>query len=310
MSYIDDIVGVASSLEKAQEDFEKAIQLMAKLGLEEAEDKRTPPSSVVTWLGVEFDTVQGIMRMPKEKIQNSISLAQQWLSKKFCYVSQLRSIVGKLMHIASCSRTLRLFMNRMLEKLRGAKEGERIWLDQDFKADLEWVISYLPSFNGVQFMQEPPLYHNELVVDACLSGAGGSLGTKWYMAEFPKEVMDLAYNISELEMLNVLAALRLFKEDVKDSTLHIRSDNAATIVILQTGKGRCKAMLECARKIWFIAAQYNIQFRVSHIFGRDNVVADTLSRYHLSNTYKKKFAALREKFNPTMCKIQDSAFLL
>ena len=111
-------------------------------------------------------------------------------------------------------------------------------------------------------------------------------------------------------MLNVLVAVRLFAKEIEGSTLHIRSDNAASIAILQTGRGNCKSMLECARQIWMLAAQHRIQFRVSHIFGRDNVVADVLSRRHLGSSYETKLDQLKLKFNPTFVEMDSSLFML
>ncbi len=93
-------------------------------------------------------------------------------------------------------------------------------------------------------------------------------------------------------MYNILIAVRLFVPDIKDSTVHLRTDNASAAVILQTGKGKCKNMMNAARQIWAIAHEHNILFKVSHIFGRDNVFADVLSRAHLSKEDAKKLKEL------------------
>ncbi len=71
MAYIDDIVRVADTLEQANKDFERAISLMSKLGLEEATDNRNAPSTVITWLGISFDSVNRVMQVPPQKLKTA-----------------------------------------------------------------------------------------------------------------------------------------------------------------------------------------------------------------------------------------------
>ena len=41
----------------------------------------------------------------------------------------------------------------------------------------------------------------------------------------------------------------------------------------------------CFREIWLLLALNNINSFVRHICGKTNVLADSLSRYHLADTY-------------------------
>ena len=45
-----------------------------------------------------------------------------------------------------------------------------------------------------------------------------------------------------------------------------------------SGKTRDPFLNFCLREIWFITAKFNIEHRVTHIRGRDNGIADALSR--------------------------------
>ena len=121
---------------------------------------------------------------------------------------------------------------------------------------------------------------------------------------FPQDIVDRNLTISELEIYNILIALRTFEDKLKNCTLHIRTDNAASVVMLQTGRGKCRAMLDCARQIWALAATNNISFKVSHIVGRNNIVADVLSRAHLNENYSKKLDRLIEEYNPVLMEVK------
>ncbi len=108
------------------------------------------------------------------------------------------------------------------------------------------------------------------------------MGKLWYMTKFPKFILDQELNIAELEMLNALAALRIFGELIANNIINLRCDNAPSVCILQSGRGRSKMLLSCARQIWSITAKFNIVIHVSHIAGVKNDLADELSRAHLS----------------------------
>ncbi len=97
---------------------------------------------------------------------------------------------------------------------------------------------------------------------------------------------------------------------LKGKVVHVRSDNAASVQVLQTGRGRCHNMMCCARQIWAIAACNDISFRVSHIMGAKNIIPDALSRRHLSGEGERKLQALMEEHGATIIEAQDSAFLL
>ncbi len=253
--YIDDIVGYSKDRETAIKNLHRATELLVELGLKEAVHKRNEPHTSIVWLGVKFDTTTGVMSITEEKIIEAMKTAEDWLHRDVCSPTQLKSFLGKLFHISTCAKTLRLFVNRMLNTLREAGEAQCIQLDSAFKEDVFWISTFLQDFNGQMFMDKEMEYDDDLEVDACLSGVGGTLGRLWYAAKLPDYIIQQNLSISILEMLNVLVAVRLFEHRLKNQTVHIRSDSASSISMLQTGKGQCNFMLNCARHVWHIASR-------------------------------------------------------
>ncbi len=68
--------------------------------------------------------------------------------------------------------------------------------------------------------------------------------------------------------------------------------------------------MNVARQIWAITARHNILFNISHIIGRDNIVADILSRAHLSTDYYNKLQALIERYKPIIVDVNKEHLLL
>ena len=79
---------------------------------------------------------------------------------------------------------------------------------------------------------------------------------------------------------NILVAL--WGSEWRNTAILMRCDNASAVVVCTTGKTRDSFFNFCLREMWFIIAKYNIEFKVIHIKGSDNRVADALSRGRLS----------------------------
>ncbi len=115
------------------------------------------------------------------------------------------------------------------------------------------------------------MHERELIIDSCLTGCGGHLGSLWYGVEFPDAIKERQHTIADLEMLNVLVAVRMFAHQLRGYIINLRCDNAPTWAILQSGRGRLGTLLRCAREIWKLTARYAIDIHVSHIAGKSAI---------------------------------------
>ncbi len=117
LAYIDDMAGAESTENRADTAFKECKELLSELGLKEAPSKSTPPNTCMTWLGIVFNTTDMTMSIPVGKIQQIHTQAREWIGRSACTSKQLKKLLGKLFFAASCSSTLRLFTNRMLQTL-------------------------------------------------------------------------------------------------------------------------------------------------------------------------------------------------
>ena len=70
-----------------------------------------------------------------------------------CKKRELLSIIGKLIFISRVVRAGRTFVRRMIDLAKTVKHLHyRVKLNAVMKADIEWWITYLPTWNGVSFM--------------------------------------------------------------------------------------------------------------------------------------------------------------
>ena len=117
----------------------------------------------------------------------------------------------------------------------------------------------------------------DLCLGACLTGLGGVYGQQCHALPLPKDFNN--YTIVHLEMLNVLVALKIWAYQWTNCKVRIQCDNVAVVEVLASGKTKDKVLATCARNIWLLSSLYNITLQVDHIPGRNNTVADLLSRF-------------------------------
>ena len=92
-------------------------------------------------------------------------------------------------------------------------------------------------------------------------------------------------HITQLEMLNVVVALKVWASVWADKIIDIKCDNLAVVEVLTSGKTKDNFLATCARNVWLICAIFNIQIRVWHIPGKSNHIADLLSSGQLSKIH-------------------------
>ena len=79
-------------------------------------------------------------------------------------------------------------------------------------------------------------------------------------------------------MYNITVALKVWARSWQNKVVCIFWDNLGAVTVAQTGKTRDTFLNACLHALWLTAARFNLQLRVMDILGKDNVLADALSR--------------------------------
>ncbi len=97
LHYLDDYItaGPPECLDCAR-NIALASSVCQRLGLPLHPDKTVGPSTRLTVLGIELDTILQIARLPPTKLQDLKLLLRDWSSRKWCTRIQLESLIGKL----------------------------------------------------------------------------------------------------------------------------------------------------------------------------------------------------------------------
>ena len=278
INYIDDFLGYGTP-DVARRSYDALLDVMAQLGITISEKKLVAPTTQAVCLGILIDTIKGTVAIPDEKLKDIKIMVKEWKGKKFCTKRQLQSLLGTLLYIHKCVKPARCFLNRMLETLRNASNPAKIILSDDFHRDLGWFDQFLPHYNGISMYAHQPV-KAILELDACLTGLGGRWKNFVYHLPLPRGFRNL--DIVHLEMINIVLALKIFSHFWKGSRVLVKCDNDAVVKVLNAGRARDPYLRACARNIWYMAALSDIDLQYVHVLGKNNVVADLLSRWQFS----------------------------
>ena len=275
IDYIDDYVGVGVP-DVASASFASLFKLMNDLGLTISDSKLVPPSTQVVCLGVLINTENGTVSIPPDKLSQINDTVRQWMKKITCTKRQLQSLLGLLLYVPKCVRPARAFLNRMLALLRSGHASQKIHLTPEFRRDLRWFAKFLPLYNGVSLYDHRTIDHT-LELDACLTG----LGRHWcnFVYHLPIPMGFMNWSIVQLEMVNILLAVRLFQAHWAGKKVLVKCDNEAVVSVLRSGKTKDPYLGACARNIWYVYALADMDIQYVHVRGLDNMVADLLSRW-------------------------------
>ena len=161
----------------------------------------------------------------------------------------MQSLLGRLIYIHICVKPARIFINKILHLFR-TRTGRTTFLSESFYHDIDWFITFLPSFNGVAYIQRDMMTHaDSLYLDASLTGIGGVWACRVYTS--PLHLLPVqGLTVVHYEMVNFVIALRLWGHFWSYSRVNIFSDNLAAVQVVNSGKTKDMFLATCIRNIW------------------------------------------------------------
>lgn len=283
-NYLDDLAG-AEFVHKANSAYLSLRNLLRSLNLIENVDKATPPAVEMEFLGILLNSESFTMTIPPRKLKSIRQQLHSWLDKQWCTLEELQSIIGNLQHLSCCIRGGRIFINRLLNTLRGATSNNksgRIELSRDFRQDLNFWFHLMASFNGVSIICEIQWLEVDSIFacDASLRAAGAvnTEDNSYFQLNF--EHPYLGYPIHILEMLTVILCCKIWGHTFSGRKIRCFSDNQCTVIAVNTGKSKDLYMRKCIRELFYLCTMHSFEIRADYIETKNNVLPDLLSRFY------------------------------
>ena len=266
-------------------------QTCSQLGVPIADHKRDGPTTCLTYLGIEVDTVASQLRLPQEKLHRLQALLAEWGDRKVCGRRELESLIGTLNHACKVVRSGRSFLRRMLDLLHAVPSHPTrphpIRLNRDFRSDLMWWHTFVASWNGVSFLLPPPyLPCLHMTSDASGSwGCGAWHGHSWFQLQWDGRSGHLPIMLKEL--LPIVLACSAWGPKWGSRQVICHCDNQAVVACLRSRTSRVSHVMHMLRTLAFIEARYTFSLAPRYIDTKSNHLADDLSRNRLSSFLSK-----------------------
>ena len=256
--YLDDyIVMGPPTTEQCHSDLQTLERVCGELGVPLAPHKREGPTTCLTFLGIEIDTVAGSLRLPAEKLQRLVSTIQNWGDRKVCTRKELESLIGLLNHACKVVRPGCTFLRRMIDLLTATGPGtshrphHHIRLNRGFRADLAWWRLFLGPWNGVGLIKEDnPLPSIELASDASGSwGCGAWCGVRWF--QYPWSIAAQHLDITVKELVPIVIAAAVWGPEWRGLRVTCLCDNQAVVAVMGSRSCRDRHLMHLLRCLFY-----------------------------------------------------------
>ena len=284
--YLDDFCLASSSradCDRAMTQFQDACD---DLGVPIAHEKTEGPVQVLEYLGLEIDSVRKQVRVPRDKLDKTIKALDMAIRSRKMTLLQIQSLIGSLSFLCKAIHPGRTFLRRLIGLTCGVKKSYyKIRITMEVKLDLLMWNTFLTQFNGVTFFQEKDWICDDSI--NLFTDSAGSIGFglyfrgRWAQGRWPDWVMDLKLSIAALELFPIFVAIRIWGKEMAGMKVVFSSDNKATVAIINKKTSPCSTIMKMVRGIVLTCLTLNISIKSEYIEGRNNCIADFLSRFQM-----------------------------
>ena len=174
----------------------------------------------------------------------------------------------------------------MFELLHGvSKKHHHIRLNHAFRSDLMWWPTFLGSWNGkammhsrVQWTPAVQLYTDAAGEVGCGAWCGAWWGAHWLQLKWATAAAWKGIPITQKEVLPAVLACTVWGHQWKAKRIQLCCDNEAAVAVLNARYSRDPLIMHLLRSLFFVKAYFDLNLWAVHIPGKDNVVADAISR--------------------------------
>ena len=283
--YIDDFITVGSpGTDECANNVAIMHHTCSESGTPVEEEKSEGPATVLPFLGIEIDSIAMELRLPADKLKHLQQILGQWRGKKVCKKRDLQSIIGSLSHACKVVRSGRAFTRRLIDLAKLAKRPHHhVRLSREARSDIEWWYQFAGKWNGMSMLRAQRREKPDITLISDASGTwgcGAFWDQKWFQLKWAGMLEQAHITIKELVPIVLGAAV--WGREWRGRTVHVWCDNSAVVAILNWGNSRDPEAMHLMRCLAFIKEKFQFFLFATHIKGKNNDLADALSRDNLS----------------------------
>ena len=289
LHYLDDFILVADTVDKARSLKNILVTIFEHLGVPLELSKLEGPSTHLSFLGIEIDTESLLFRLPPDKLDKMKSELSHCVLRRSVTKRELQSLVGLLQFATKVIRPGRPFLRRLYAMQDiGSHPDHHIRLNGAAKADILWWHVFASQWNGISMLWDLDRSTPDVNVFSDASGSwgcGAYWGSQWFHFPWPPCLQSLP--IATKELIPVVVAAAIFGHHWHGQIAKFTVDNMAVVHVLKATYCKDLHIMHLIRILVFLAARFNFWFVADHIIGKENSLADHLSRNKLCQFFSQ-----------------------
>ncbi len=142
------------------------------------ENKCKSPTTSLTFLGMELDTIEFEIRLPHDKLERLQKLTSEWKGRKAGKKSDFLSLVSTLNYTCKAVHQVRTFLRQLFDVSKTVKHPDHfIRLKAAARSDIMWWYEFACLWNGVSMLSDKRRANLDVLV---MSNAPGKWGCRAY----------------------------------------------------------------------------------------------------------------------------------
>lgn len=276
-------------------------KLAQDIGLPIKPSKTVLPTTTLTFLGLELDTVKFEIRLPQDKLVSLREKVLKLKSQTSATLKQLQSLIGMLNFACKVMPPGRTFLRRLIDLTVGLiKPYHHRRLNSEAKADLNAWGLFLDHYNGKALFPSGITHYSaslHLFTDASDLGYGCTFGNECFFGQFSSNWLQ--FHIAVREFLPIVIALELciWCHQFKNCNVILHSDNIVVVHVINKNTSKDPYLMTLIRRLMLLSLQHNIHFLAKHVPGVLNTAADMLSRLQVTE-FQSRFPHMQSRPTP------------
>ena len=294
--YVDDSFLAAAAQRDCDRDLDRVIAAMAELGGPVADKKTVPACTSIIYLGILIDSSDMSIRLDPERLDAIRQLLTEWEQRATCSLRQLQATIGTLQWASQVVRPGRTFLQHLRDlaaahSSRRPHDTDSITIGADAREDLRWWSTFTSQWNGISLLWDEEWLDRSSILqphtDACVHGYAAVCGRSWFHATWTEQQEQLARDdgmgrdsMPWKELYAIVAAAATWGHAWQRRKVVFITDCMPVVHAVTKGASRTRRIMQLIRQLHLYSARHHFHYRIEHIAGVDNFVADELSRVH------------------------------
>ncbi len=291
LNYLDDWLILAQSRKQLSAHRDLVLKHLSLLGLRvNWEKSKLVPTQRISFLGMEFDSVNQTARLTQERAQSVLNCFKTLSGRTAVPLKLFQRLLG---HMAAAAVTvpLGLLHMRPLQHWLYGRIPRWAWKRGTYRVQITPACRKTfrpwsdPSFLRAGVPLEQVSRHAVVFTDASTTGWGATYNGHAVSGVWTGP--QLHWHINCLELLAVRLALSRLRGRLQRKDVLVRTDNTATVAYINRQGGlRSRRMSQLARHLLLWSQKHLRSLRAIHIPGVFNRAADELSRAALPGEWR------------------------